>query len=124
MARQRRYEELIVWQKAMDFVDLIYDMTESWPRTEVYRLVDQIKRAVVSIPANIAEGHGRTGKNEFLHHLSVAYGSLMETETFLTIALRRGFIASADHERAMELADEIGRLTRGMMTSLRRSNSS
>lgn len=82
MARQRRYEELIVWQQAMDFVDLIYDMTESWPRTEVYRLVDQIKRAVASIPANIAEGHGRTGKNEFLHHLSVACGSLMETRPF------------------------------------------
>jgi four helix bundle protein len=123
MVRKRRYEELVAWQKAMDFVDVVYDLTEPWPRPEMYRLTDQIRRSVISIPANIAEGHGRTGTREFLHHLSIAYGSLLETETFLTVARRRAFISPEEHENAMELADEVGRLTRGMMTSVRRSDS-
>jgi four helix bundle protein len=122
MPRTRRYEELVVWQKAMELVDSVYDSTESWPRAETYRLTDQIRRAVVSIPANIAEDHGRTGKNEFLHHLSIAYGSLMEVETFLTIACRRHYISTEIHENAMELADEVGRLNRGMMASLRKTD--
>ncbi|MCC6790973.1 MAG: four helix bundle protein [Thermomicrobiales bacterium] len=119
----RRYEELVVRQRAIDLVDAVYRLTGKWPRDEVYRLTDQIRRAAISIPANIAEGHGRTGKNEFLHHLSIAYGSLMEVETFLTIAFRQTLNTPECYEDSMILADEVGRLLRGMMTALRKSNS-
>lgn len=122
MARRRRYEELIVWQKAMDLVDVVYDLSEFWPQQELYRLTDQVRRAVVSVPANIAEGHGRTGRKEFLHHLSIAYGSLTETETLLSVAKRRRYLSAEQHESAMELADEVGRLALGMLSSLRQSN--
>lgn len=108
MPRKRRYEELVVWKKAMELVDAIYDSTENWPRSETYRMTDQIRRAVVSIPANIAEGHGRTGKNEFLHHLSIAYGSLMEVETFLTIATRRKFVSTETYECFWNLQTKSG----------------
>lgn len=121
MARVRRYEELVVWQRAMDLVDAVYRSTGTWPRDEIYRLTDQIRRAAISIPANIAEGHGRTGKNEFLHHLSIAYGSLMEVETLLTIAFRQSLNTAERYEESMTLADEVGRLSRGMMASLRKS---
>jgi len=121
MAKQRKYERLIAWQKAIEFVDSVYDLTESWPPQELYGLTSQVRRAAVSVPANIAEGQGRTGTNEFLHHLSIAYGSLMEAETFLIVGRRRTFSPEPAHERIFEQSDEVGRLILGMMTSLRRS---
>jgi four helix bundle protein len=80
------YRELIVWQKAMKLVQSIYSLTKDFPKEEVYALTSQIRRAAVSIPSNIAEGQGRDSTKEFLHHLSIAYGSLMEVETQILIA--------------------------------------
>ena len=72
------YRQLIAWQKAMDLVTLIYNVTQDWPKTEIYGLTNQIRRAAVSIPSNIAEGQGRAAMKEFAHHLSIARGSLLE----------------------------------------------
>ena len=70
------YQNLRVWQKAMDLAEMIFTLTQGWPAVERYRLTDQILRAVVSVPSNIAEGQGRTSSRELLHHLSIAKRSL------------------------------------------------
>jgi len=74
----RSYRDLIVWQKAMDLVKSVYSVAGGLPKEELYCLTSQIRRAAISVPSNIAEGQGRTSTKEFLHHLSIAYGSLME----------------------------------------------
>ena len=82
------YRDLRVWQKAMDLVVTSYEVTKQFPQTELYGLVSQIQRAVVSIPANIAEGHGREHLGDYIHHLSMANGSLIELETHFLLAER------------------------------------
>ena len=119
MTRPTSYRSLIVWQKAMDLVDGVDDISDAWPPKEQFRMTAQIQRAVVSIPANIAEGHGRTGPNEFAHHLSIAHGSLCETETLITAARRRRYIDQATEDRLLDASAEIGRLLNGLMRSLR-----
>jgi four helix bundle protein len=84
----KSYRDLRVWERAMDLVAASYKLTELLPRSEVHGLTAQIRRAVVSIPANIAEGHGREHLGDYLHHLSVTNGSLMEPETHFLIANR------------------------------------
>lgn len=73
----RYYRDLVVWQKAMDAVELVYRASERFPKTEIYGLSSQIRRAVVSVPSNIVEGQGRRGTKEFLKHLTIVYGSLL-----------------------------------------------
>ena len=121
MAAKRKYEQLMAWQKAMKLAEVVYDITETWPSREIYGLTSQIRRSVVSVPANIAEGQGRTGIPEFLHHLSIAHGSLMEAETILCVGRRRSFVDEAAFERAMDLSLEVSRLIQSTMTSLRRT---
>ena len=119
MTRPTGYRSLLVWQKAMDLVDAVYDVSETWPSQQRFRMTAQIQRAVVSIPANIAEGHGRTGSNEYAHHLSIAYGSLCETETLITVAQRRRYVDAVTEDRLLEAAAEVGRLLNGLIRSLR-----
>jgi four helix bundle protein len=83
----RGYRDLIAWQKAMALVKNVYEATRDWPSVEQFGLTSQVRRAVVSVPANIAEGQGRYGSRELLHHLSVAHGSLCEVETLMLIAV-------------------------------------
>lgn len=106
------YKDLIVWQKAMMLVDEVYRLTGSFPKDERFRLCDQLSRAVVSIPSNIAEGNGRGMKSDYAHFLAIARGSLYETETQLEIALRLNYVD--DISRAAELIAEI----RAMLTTL------
>ena len=86
------YRDLTVWQKSMDLVAEIYRLTKLFPQEELFGLTSQIRRAAVSVPANIAEGYGRIHRKEYLHHLSIARGSLMEVETHLQIAVRLTFL--------------------------------
>jgi four helix bundle protein len=86
------YRDLIAWQKAMELVESIYRMTKTFPQEEIYSLSNQMRRAAISIPSNIAEGHGRKSTKVFLHFLSVAYGSLKEVETQVFISLRLNYI--------------------------------
>lgn len=77
----KSYRDLIAWQKAMDLVETVYRASAGFPREEVYGLRSQIRQSAVSVPSNIAEGQGRKSTREFLHFLSIAYGSLCEAQT-------------------------------------------
>ena len=94
MATVKTYRELEVWQKSMAFVEDVYKAVKTFPREEQYGLSDQIRRAAVSIPSNIAEGFGRDSNAEFLRFLAIARGSLYEVSTQLEIAHRLGFLPS------------------------------
>jgi four helix bundle protein len=98
----------------MDLVELVYAATRSWPREEVYGLTSQIRRAVVSVPSNIAEGQGRSSPKELLHHLSIAHGSLREMETQALVAQRLGYIPGDTAEQLLAHAAEVGRLINGL----------
>jgi four helix bundle protein len=115
----RNYSELIAWQKAMDLVEEIYAATKQLPKEELYGLTSQIRRAAVSVPSNIAEGQGRKSTNEFLHHLSIAYGSLREVETQVLIAGRLHYLRREDINQLLSLSSEVGRLINGLSHSLR-----
>lgn len=88
MAEIKSHRDLIVWQKAMDLAEDVYRLTSEFPREEVYRLTSQLIRAVISVPANIAEGHARGTGRGHANFLAISKGSLMEAETFLMLAER------------------------------------
>ena len=92
----QRYKDLIAWQKATDLVHEVYIATHKFPRREVYSLTDQIRRAAVSIPSNIAEGQAHFSNREFLHFLRHSRGSLAELETQLLIAQRRNYVPESE----------------------------
>ena len=114
----KSYGELIAWQKAMDLVQSVYEAVRTFPKEEIYGLTSQLKRAAVSVPSNIAEGQGRKSTREFLHHLSIAYGSLMEVETQILIAVRLDYLSQQDAERIIERTSEVGRLINGLSNAL------
>ncbi|HEU0007149.1 MAG TPA: four helix bundle protein, partial [Terriglobia bacterium] len=113
------YLDLRVWQKAMDLVVTSYEVTKPFPQTELYGLVSQIQRAVVSIPANIAEGHGREHLGDYMHHLSMANGSLMELETHFFLAERLGYLKVESLNRLLDQTAEVGRMLAGLIRSLK-----
>jgi len=102
----------------MELVRLVYELTDKFPREERFGLTIQIRKAVVSVPSNIAEGQGRNSTKEFINHLSIAYGSLMETETQNLIAEMRKYITSDESNSVLEKAAEVGRLVNGLTNSL------
>jgi len=114
------YRDLIAWQKAMDLVKLVYELTDKFPSEERFGLTSQIRKAVVSVPSNIAEGQGRNSTKEFINHLSIAYGSLMETETQNLVAEMRAYISAGESAVVLTKAAEVGRLINGLSYSLMR----
>lgn len=114
------YRQLLVWQKAMDFAVACYQATDRFPKTQTYRLCDQLQRAAVSVPSNIAEGQGRAYTKEFLHHLSCARGSLYEAETQIILADRLGYLESGEVKSLLDTAAEVGRMLNGLISSLER----
>jgi four helix bundle protein len=117
--RAKSYRDYVAWQKAIVFVGSIYEETGNWPKDEQFGLTNQVRRAAVSIPANFAEGQGRFGVNEWLHHLSIAHGSLCEVETHLMIAHQIGYLQDDRLASLLEQADKVGKLIRGLSRSLR-----
>jgi four helix bundle protein len=115
MGKINSFRDLEVWQLGMDLVESVYRISAGFPKTETYGLTTQLKRAAVSVPSNIAEGHTRASTKEYLNHLSMAQASLAEAATQLGIAARLGYIPST--ELAPRL-DEIGILGR-MLYALR-----
>jgi four helix bundle protein len=115
----RSYRDLIVWQHAVDLVESVYQATERFPRHEIYGLSAQLRRAAVSVPSNIAEGHGRRGPREYLHHLSIANGSLMEVETQIVIARRLGYLPEELEAALQQQTAEVGRTTAGLIRALK-----
>ena len=116
------YRDLQVWQKATDLVVECYRLSKLLPKSETYGLVSQMQRAAVSIPANIAEGHGRQHLGDYLHHLSIANGSLMELETHLIISNKLLYIKEADLEPLLLRTAELSRMLAGLTKSLRKKN--
>lgn len=108
------YEQLNVWQKAMDLTVEIYSITKQFPKEELYGITNQMRRAAVSIPSNIAEGHSRNSHKEFLKFLSIAKGSNAELFTQLLICERVGYISSNNLKPIKQISQEIAR----MLTSL------
>jgi four helix bundle protein len=108
------YRELEVWQLGVGLTKRVYELTRTFPKYEVYSLSNQMQRAAVSIPANIAEGHARSSTKEFLHHLSIARGSLAELETLLTIAEELQYCQPAAVAALLQLCDRISRMITGL----------
>ena len=107
------FRSLVVWQRAIDLVRMVYAVANNFPAEERYALTDQLRRAVVSIPANIAEGNGRASNKDYAHFLSIARGSLYETLTHLEIAKQLDYLS--DYTEIEALAAEIGRMLGSML---------
>jgi four helix bundle protein len=112
------YRDLDVWKKSIVLTKAVYKLTETFPKQQQYGLTSQVQRSAVSIAANIAEGRSRQSTKEFLYHLNVAYGSLAETETHLTIACELGLISSAVVEGLLEETHAIGKMINGLVRAL------
>ncbi len=113
------YHDLFAWQHAMNLVESVYRLTREWPKEEAYALTNQIRRAAVSVPSNIAEGQGRNTTKEFVHFLGVANGSLRELETQILIAARLQYTDEPTCAMVMKQATDAGNLLRGLIRSLR-----
>jgi four helix bundle protein len=114
------FQDLVVWQKSMDLVTESYLLVHRLPQDERYGLASQMRRAAVSIPANIAEGFGRWHSKEFVHFLLVANGSLKELETHLLIGKRLGFFTASELAKPVSLVEEIGRMLAALRKRLER----
>lgn len=114
-----RYEDLIAWQKAKLLASEMYRATEVFPRSEIYGLTSQLRRAAVSVPSNIAEGQGRLTKGEFGHFLGQARGSLFELETQLSIAVDLHYLGEDDFKRLKEQSSEVRKVLNGLIESIR-----
>ena len=115
----RSYRELIAWQKAMKLVTEVYEATQRFPSEERYGLTNQLRRASVSVPSNIAEGQARFSQKEFHHFLSQARGSLVEIETQLLIARHLKYLQPAKADILLAAAEELARILNGLIASIK-----
>jgi four helix bundle protein len=117
------FRDLRVWQRGMEMVEAVYGVSEAFPRTEIYGLTSQVRRAAISIPSNIAEGHTRASTKEFLHHLAVAQASLAEVDTQLELAARLHYAATEAvqpvHEQCVVLAKQLHQLRGSLLRRTR-----
>ncbi len=114
------YQDLKVWQKAVETVTDIYRMTKGYPKDKMYGLVSQMRRSAVSVPSNIAEGWGRGNTKEYIRFLAIARGSLLELETQLIISEKLGYLCPEKHNVLIKQTGEIGRMLNGLIASLSR----
>jgi four helix bundle protein len=112
------YKNLIVWQKAIEFVTVIYKTTKLFPSDEKFNLITQINRAVISVPVNIAEGYGRESSKNYLQFLRISRGSILELETLLLISKNLNYLPIEDYEKLMENLNEISKLLQGLIKSI------
>ena len=115
---EKPHKNLNVWKKAVELSILIYEITESFPRNEIYGLTSQMRRAAVSIPSNIAEGAARRGNKEFDYFLNISRGSLSELDTQLEIARGLGYLKDTKIEKLEQLMKEVDRMLYGLSKSL------
>jgi four helix bundle protein len=113
----RRYRDLVVWQRGMEFMVESYQLVALLPADERFALGSQLRRAAVSIPANIAEGHSRLHRGDFVRHLSIARGSLAELETYLEVLVRLGYL---EHDRTTNATVQAAEVSRMLSTLLRK----
>lgn len=114
------YRELEVWLLSMDLAEQCYRVTKTFPKEELFGLTSQIRRAACSVPANIAEGHGRNSTKEFLNHLSIARGSLHEVETHLLLAQRVELLKAEQTKPLLEISERISQMLSRLRQSLER----
>ena len=112
------FEKLDVWQKAIDFADLIYNETRAFPREERFGLTNQLRRAAVSISSNIAEGSSRSSKNDFARFTEIAAGSVFEAVSQAFIARRQDFLSEDQFRKIYADAEELSRMLSGLRKSL------
>lgn len=113
----RGYRKLIAWQKSDLLAGKVYEVTNDFPKSEIFGLTSQLRRAALSVPANIIEGYARNSKNEFHRFLSISLGSLAEVEYFLDFAFKEKFIKKPEFDNVMDLKEECGRLIWGLYQS-------
>lgn len=112
------FKDLIVWQKSMDLVEEVYEICSILPKDEIYSLSVQLKRSAVSIPSNIAEGHKRGHKKEYIHFLNIAIGSSAELYTQLLICNRVGYVSKLKIKKSLDLIDEISKMLSSIIKKL------
>ncbi|MCG2595019.1 four helix bundle protein [Ramlibacter sp. XY19] len=114
----RSYRDLLVWQRGMDLTSLVYRLSTELPADERFGLISQMRRAAVSVPANIAEGHQRSSTKDYLRFLSIASGSLAEVETLIELAARLYSVRTTSIEDLVAQADELGKMLRSLQQRL------
>jgi len=117
----KSFRELRVWQQAMTLVEEVYLLTHEFPNQETYGLMSQVRRAVISVPSNIAEGHTRAHLKEYLHHLSVAQASLAEVETQLEIATRLKYLGPNQLSELLPEINSLGKQLYALRNALTRT---
>jgi four helix bundle protein len=122
MEQQSRnsHKDLILWQKALDLAVAVHEVSVAFPKSEIFGLVSQIRRAAVSVPSNIAEGSARRTTREFIAFLHIARGSMAEVETQLLLAQRVGYVSNERLTVLQARLDEVGRIMNAVITGLRR----
>ncbi len=113
------FNDSIAWQKAMTLSTSVYTATRSFPKEEMFGLTNQLRRASVSIPSNIAEGKGRLTKGEFLQFLGIARGSVLEVQTQLELALRLGYGSQSELKSTQSLCEEILKILNASIATIR-----
>ena len=114
------HKKLNVWQKSIILIQKIYELTRSFPKIEIYGLTNQMRRAAISIPANISEGAARQTKKEFIQFLHVAQGSLSELDTHLEISQKLGYLKENSVQEISLLMNDIDKMLTGLIKSLKR----
>ena len=120
MPRIRSFRDLEVWTAAMDLALCCYQTSDTFPRDERYTLTAQLRRAAVSIPANVAEGHNRKSRKAYRNHISIALGSQAELETLLELATRLRYLEAAQHKALGEALSRTGQMLHGLWRSLKK----
>jgi four helix bundle protein len=123
VSRSKSFHDLVAWQKAMELVTEVYRMSQKFSKEEIFGLTNQIRRAAVSIPSNIAEGRGKSSPGEFQQFLYHAKGSLAEVETQMIIATNLEYVGLSELSHIMELIDRVGRLLSGLLSAIKKSKS-
>lgn len=119
---KKPHKSLEVWKKSVELVRDVYSLTEKFPRSEMYSLTDQMRRAVISIPSNIAEGAARSTKKEFIQFLHIAQGSLSELDTQFEVAVALSYLTTINTEPVTQRMDEIDKMLTGLIKSLQRNS--
>lgn len=115
----KSYKDLVVWQEARRLVKMIYQLTDTFPTKEQYALTQQIRRAVVSIPSNIAEGHSRHSKKDYINFLSIAIGSLAELDTQIILSCDLGYVTEKNATPVFSAIHGLQRMLHSLRTKLK-----
>jgi four helix bundle protein len=121
MKTSRGYRDLVVWKRSLDLAELLYKQTATFPKEETYGMTSQIRRAAVSVSANIAEGAERNTPGEFKQFLGIAKGSLAELETLIMLAARLGLTTTESAESSLQVCEEVGKMLNGLQKSIIKS---